>query len=392
MCSFDEHMPVYYRILTGTPWIPVVLIKAMIHIVQRRLGMQRLIEKINRRVPSYFKKNSFTAGSLAFLYQLLIHLDPDFMEQINNAINMYEDLRIPKSKLYHDMICEYIKSWVSPVEYAKYEFYNKVSEERKTYIPDYEEINIFKRTKGNNTLPNSKYERYLMFKEFFCRKVLCISNQKEITDDVYQQFISGKETIVVKPLIGTKGHGVSIADTNKIKTVKEFVKIYPYDCLIEETIQQGFELKQFHPKSVNTVRFVTGMNKDGEFHYIFALIRTGRGGSVIDNVGGGGLVALIDLESGIICSPACGGTERFVHHPDTKVVFQGFEIPKWDELRSLVKTMHIAHPRQRVFGFDMAWTDKGWDLVEVNPAPSLTSYQELTGKGIRPFLQSIKMI
>ena len=83
---------------------------------------------------------------------------------------------------------------------------------------------------------------------------------------------------------------------------------------------------------------------------------------------------------------------KFDRHPDTNVSFSGVQIPMWSELCSLVKQIHLEHKGQMVFGFDMAWTDKGWDLVEVNPAPSLNSYQELTGEGIRHYLKRLNMI
>lgn len=67
-------------------------------------------------------------------------------------------------------------------------------------------------------------------------------------------------------------------------------------------------------------------------------------------------------------------------------------IPEWEKLCSIVCEIHQKHAKQYVFGFDMAWTKNGWDLVEVNPAPSFDSYQQLTGKGIRPYLKEIEML
>lgn len=353
--------------------------------------MKRIIRKINSRIPVWIRKNRVTAEILVIVYGIILHVDKDFNEQIKKAALMYRDKRVSKVLLYHDMIYEYIRSWVLPVEYAKFELYGKKRKERDLYIPDHEEIVIFKKTKGNNTLPDSKYDRYIMFNNYFHREVLCISDKTNISNDEYKQFMSGKESVVVKPLQGTKGHGVEFVSTKQIPSVQEFKKLYN-NCLIEECIRQGDELKQFHPNSINTVRFVTGINFSGEFHYLFALIRFGQGKSIIDNVGSGGLIALIDMKTGEICTPACCGTSRYVCHPDTKVMFQGFAIPRWDELCLLVRDMHLNHPGQRIFGFDMAWTEEGWDLVEVNPAPSLSSYQELTGVGIRPYLQSVNII
>ena len=354
--------------------------------------MRRIIERINRHVPVWVRKKTITAKALEILYSLLISVDDDFKSQMKNAIKMYNAENINLRLLYKDMISEFVRSWVRPVEYAKFEMWEKNREVRDTYIPDYEEINIFKRTPGNNTLPDSKHERYLMFRKFFQRQVLAVLSDSILPESDYKAFLAGKESVVVKPIKGTKGHGVTVISTNQIKTLFDFRNIFDGDYLIEEMIQQGEELKQFHPSSVNTIRFVSGINHSGEFFHLFALFRIGRGGNVVDNVSNGGLVALIDMKSGEICTPACCGTKTFETHPDTGVRFQGFTVPEWNKLCSLVREIHLDNPNQRLFGFDMAWTKSGWDLVEVNPAPSFDSYQELTGKGIRPYLQGIGML
>ena len=353
--------------------------------------MQRLIERINRRVPAWTRENRITSGLLVSLYKIMVKFDNDFKKQIDSAIDDYRDNSIGHDRLYNDMLTEDVKFWVRPSEYSRFDIFEKTESERREYLPDFEEISIFKWTEGNNILPDSKFERYSMFNRYFKRGVLCI-DALQPSDDEYKDFIADKDKVIVKPLRGTKGHGVIIVNTNDIPTLHMFRKTFQNDSLLEELIDQGDEMKQFHPQSVNTVRFVTGINHSGVFHPIFALVRAGQGGSVVDNVSSGGLVALIDMKTGQICSDAYRGTTRFESHPDTNVKFQGFKIPEWNELCSLVKEIHLSQSGQRVFGFDMAWTNKGWDLVEVNPAPSFDSYQELTGKGVRSYLYELEMI
>ena len=349
--------------------------------------MRRTIERINRHVPPAVRHNAVTGKILSELYRVIIPGDDQFQEQMSKALEMYEDKSVDRKALYNDMLSEFVTAWIRPVEYAKFELFHKSPEERRAYIPDHEEVTIFKRTEGSNILPDSKFERYLMFRKYFRRDVLCVDEQRSVSEEEYKKFIAGKETVVVKPLKGTKGHGVAMVSAKEIPGLSEFGNRFPGACLVEEMIMQGEELKKFHPESVNTVRFVTGMDHSGGFHNLFSLVRIGQGDSIIDNVAGGGLVALVDMEKGRICSSACRGTERFEYHPDTNVRIEGTEIPQWEELCSLVREIHFSQPGQRIFGFDMAWTTSGWDLVEINPAPSFDSYQELTGKGIRPYLQ-----
>ena len=354
--------------------------------------MHGIVYKLNEHIPARLRCNKVVGTMLIMAYQILLKADPELTEQLNVGLQFYEEENVSKRVLKHDMMKEFVFSWIRPHEYAKFDFLRKSVAERATFIGGYEAVYVFKRIPGNNILPDSKFKRYLMFRDFFRRKALCVSPENPVLEDDYNSFISGESAIVVKPLKGTKGQGVTVVNTDVIPNLIEFKKHFQFSCLLEENIRQGEELKRFHPNSVNTVRFVTGIDYFGNFHFLFALLRTGRGGSVVDNVASGGLVALIDLEDGTICTPAYCGTDLFEIHPDTGIKFQGSKIPDWEALKSLVKKMHLTYPDQRVFGFDMAWSNNGWDLVEVNPAPSLTSYEELTGQGIRPFLQSINII
>ena len=349
--------------------------------------MNRMIERLNRHIPVNVRKNPLVASLVAVLYRILLHFDSDFRSIMDSAISMCGQ-SADKRALRRDMLIEFIKASVSPVEYARFEFANKKQEQRRSYIPDFEEVSICKWTKGHNILPDSKYDRYRMFSKYFLRKVLCISYNNDVTEIAYSEFLSSLNKIVCKPLKGTKGHGISIIDSNLVPTLSEFRRRFLGDYLVEEAIQQGDELGMFHPGSINTVRFVTGMDRHGRFRNIFALARIGQGDSIVDN----GLVAMIDIVGGVISTDAFRGTTRYSVHPDTNVQFRGHKIPEWEKLCTLVRDIHTEHPGQMVFGFDLAWTKKGWDLVEVNPAPSFDSYQQLTGEGIRPYLKEIEIL
>lgn len=258
--------------------------------------MNRLIEKINRHVPNYFRNRAISTNMLELLYSLLYHIDVHFRKELCQAISFYSDKNadVDKRMLCRDMIGEFTRAWVTPIEYAGFDLLNKTSDERRTYIPDYEEISICKWGHGHNTLPDSKFERYIMFSEYFRRKVLCIFSDSDVSESDYSDFIRDLKDIVVKPLKGTKGYGIQIVNSKSVWNLSEFKSRFREEYLVEEAITQGDGLRRFHPSSVNTVRFVTGINHKGNFHNLFALLRVGFGNSVVDNVSSGGLVALID--------------------------------------------------------------------------------------------------
>ncbi len=355
--------------------------------------MPRIIERINKRIPVQWRNHSGLIKALAASYKVLCSADQEFSKKLKTAAASCADSGMDPGQLQADMVKEYASLGISPEEYARFRFFEKDETERSTFIPDMDVINIFKWKKGNNILPDSKYDRYCMFQPYFHRDVIRIQFPfTEADSQNYQKFISDKETFILKPLKGTKGHGILKLETRTVPDLNALAKITDGECLLEETIRQGKELKQFHPASVNTARLVTGKGKDGKIDIVFALLRVGRGGSVVDNVGSGGFVALVDLTDGRVCTDAFCGTERYEKHPDTGVVFKGSMIPEWKKLCETGIEIHRTHSGQRVFGFDFAWTEKGWDLVEVNPAPSFASFQSLTQKGCRPLLEEKQLI
>lgn len=352
--------------------------------------MSSIIKMINRNIPTRIRSNESIIHLIGPCIYLLLKFDKEFDNSLNKAVRACD---CNLKNLKKDIILEMLRSWTMPDEYAKLEFYNINLEDRRNYITDHYLIDLLKEKEGNNVLPNNKYKRYLMFCEFFKRTVLLITfPPTEGLINEFYQFISQYDTFFVKPLMGTKGHGVLKLNSNEISNVEILYSIVEEDCMVEEPIIQGEELAAIHPSSINTIRFVSGMSMNNRYSPLFALLRAGQGGSVVDNVGSGGLVALIDLETGKVCSDAIVGSQVFKTHPDTGVGFKGIQIPKWGDLCTLAKSIHCKYPSQRVFGFDFAWSIKGWDLVEVNPAPSFNSYQALTHLGGRSLLKEHDLI
>ncbi|MDO4459123.1 MAG: sugar-transfer associated ATP-grasp domain-containing protein [Clostridia bacterium] len=241
-----------------------------------------------------------------------------------------------------------------------------------------------------NSFPRDKFERYKLFSKLFRRELIRIdfdgsSQEKE----KFEKFIASHEEYMLKPVVGTKGHGVEKHNSDDFKTPDELKSSCAGAVILEELITQGEEMASFHPASINSCRFVSVINDKGEVSPLFVTIRTGRGGSVVDNVGAGGITALVDANTGVVCSDGLCEYEYFEKHPDTGVRYKGFRLPNYSELCSLVADGHKLRPQQKFIGWDFAWTDKGeWDCIEVNPGPAFISYQKLSGKGIRDLLKS----
>lgn len=148
------------------------------------------------------------------------------------------------------------------------------------------------------------------------------------------------------------------------------------DMLIFEYVREHEMLRAIYPDVVNTVRIMT--IRDGSGHFIkHAYLRIGTNATgYTDNLASGGIAAPIRLEDGQIHEPLrlldhvytpCG------RHPDTNVSIAG-TIPHWEQIKSVVEELcRWLYPLEYL-GFDVAVTDDGFRILEINTHQDLQQY------------------
>lgn len=189
--------------------------------------------------------------------------------------------------------------------------------------------------------------------------------------DAFAHFIAGKEDFILKPVDGTHGDGVFKLPAS-MEAFDENLGRIPY--LAEERIVQVPALAALNPTSVNTIRAVTFLKKDGEAVLLAAYLRIGNGG-VVDNFCGGGMLAPVDIETGRILYPAVNeANEAFSTHPGTGVPIVGFCVPQWEAVKALALAVAPEIPQVRYVGWDIAVTEKGPCLIEGNEYPGHVFY------------------
>ena len=272
---------------------------------------------------------------------------------------------------------------ISPDEYFLYQFENKTDEERRAYIGEAEKDMLCDEigdAKSRRTLAD-KYECYLYFKEFYGRDVIKISGEEDRA--VFEEFLSKHKDFIVKPVDRSGGEGIyrmTVENTNVDECFQKVIAGRP--CIVEQCIEQKYEMARFHPQSVNTIRIGTFYNA-GEVKILFSTLRTGTGNAIADNARVGGLLASVNTANGKIQSG--GYTKRgkvYQAHPDTGCVFDGFQIPYWQDLLDVVVKAARAFPQHNYISWDFALTDSGWIIVEANSRGEFAAYQIFFG-GIR---------
>ncbi len=152
---------------------------------------------------------------------------------------------------------------------------------------------------------------------------------------------------------------------------EDLLRVSPDGWLIEKAIAQHSLLAKLNPSSVNTIRMYVFQDNMGKMDILGSFLRIGRKNSLTDNSASGGLVCKITPEKGKLqqaCewSPSLHGVSA---HPDHRAQIEGITIPFWNEAKTLGLNTLALLPKTRFAGFDIAITQEGPIMVEVNIQP-----------------------
>lgn len=141
--------------------------------------------------------------------------------------------------------------------------------------------------------------------------------------------------------------------------------------IFESVVHQTDQFAAFNASSVNTVRFMTALYPDGSAKVIATFMKIGRDGRCVDNAGGGGNVDVcVDVATGEIRYAIRFDGWRQVQdidvHPDSGNLLNGVVIENWESVKAEVTRFQQAFPYCKVAGWDIAITDEGPVVIEVN--------------------------
>ena len=315
------------------------------------------------RFRNYFKK---TAIGKLFWRKRLITRAKGVIKQFKG------EQFVSDEALINDLVDLTMNTTFKMEEYFLYNFSEKTTEERNAFASDKERIIFSEKVNPveYRQVFNDKVMTYKYFKDFYKRKICYIHNdfQKDLKE--FSEFLkTAKDKFIVKTLDGSFGKGVKIYTVNENDTPSDLLKsIYAeYNCnlIIEEVIKQSPEMAKFHPSSVNTVRMPTICYNDST-KVIHPFFRVGRGNSVVDNAGAGGIICAVDVDTGLIIAAADEFGKKYEVHPETKQQLVGFKIPYWNEAVEFAKELAQVLPDNVYSAWDSALTANGWGMVEGN--------------------------
>ena len=274
---------------------------------------------------------------------------------------------------YRNFLSDYDYHWLNRInnDYQKWvndkTTFRYILEPFKEYIPKYY-LSVFKR--------DGKVE----FK--------CMWDCPEgITEDYEGLFalLRREKMLAFKPSAGTHGdgfyclayetdengngtylmNGQAVTEQEMMDTIIQRKSFY----VVTEYLEMHHKLKEIYAKSVNTIR-IMAVNRHGydpKIYQTYMRIGSSRTGFT-DNVGYGGICVMVDKETGELYQPETIKDHVFYpcpNHPDTGTPIAGF-LPHWDMVRQGVLDICRYLCELEYLGFDVAITEEGFTILEIN--------------------------
>lgn len=280
-----------------------------------------------------------------------------------------------KKRLKADALKCYLRWGFTPRDYFLFGFHNKntTTALRKTFVSDYyKDYALFSKEGPEKYAELFDKTRFLnrIEKSYLGNKGDYLFVDETIPESVFAEFAVRVKDLFIKPNSSSYGNGAMCAmihNEEEAKELYEKLRGEKTDWLVERRIVQSGEMGKWNPSSVNTIR-INSFLTDRGFYTLAPFIRTGRAGSIVDNGGKGGILALVDEKTGIICTD--GRDENgntYVDHPDSNVPFKGEAVPEWEKLIQISERIHKESMADHIYiSWDFAHTADGWKVIEGN--------------------------
>ena len=164
---------------------------------------------------------------------------------------------------------------------------------------------------------------------------------------ILQSLLRYIKKIIIKPteLYG----GKNVRRLSKNDKFESLLYLYDNGFIMEPIIENENPFKKINRESLNTIRIAAVLlNNRVEIAFVFATLVCK--GSLIDNAKCGGIISVIDIETGIITAACDKKRNYYIKHADSKQKIIGYELQKWEEAKKLVKEFALVVPVNRYTG------------------------------------------
>lgn len=289
-------------------------------------------------------------------------------------------------KLREDILFSYYAYGYTPNEYICYSFPKKTLDQRREFLSDRESVCYGFKLNDIDFFGifSNKFKTYQRFRNYYQRDAMLIKSAADAPE--FLHFVE-KHRCIVRKLVGEAcGRSVERIDLDaESRSAKKLFDSLLADgeTIIEECVVQSEKMRTLNASSVNTVRCITLNTKQGVI-VPYCFLKVGRAGAFIDNGGAGGILVGINAKTGVLNTDGVDElNRRYPAHPDSNVVFCGFDLPQWDEALRICREMAKEIPGMGFIGWDLAHTPDGWIVIEGNALSEVIGPQATSERGIR---------
>lgn len=215
------------------------------------------------------------------------------------------------------------------------------------------------------------------------------------TEDELRHYLSADLLfpVFVKPIHGTYGRGTFCLQSvlnnsdayldsrgqavNRHEFLAACLNKHYGGMLFQKRLVQHPEVAALVGPTVSCVRVIIALGLDGPPEVVLAFWKIGRNKNITDNFcmgESGNLLAWVNVNTGIVQRVITGlwptGAER-LDHPDTNARLVGAHLPDWTQALTLCCKAAELLPGLRLQHWDLAFSDQGPVLMELNTEADL---------------------
>lgn len=197
--------------------------------------------------------------------------------------------------------------------------------------------------------------------------------------EVLELSLSVKSVFIKQAEDSAGGHGVVFYDCTKgEENLFEILSKTAYNLVIQAGISQHEEMNRLNNSSVNTIRILSHITKQGEIKIRSVIVRMGRNGAHVDNASSGGITVGVNTDGRLKSVAYDVEGNKYYYHPDTKIKFSDIVIPNFEFLLSKIEVLHWQIPQFRLLSWDIAIDKTGQPiLIEVNMHSGQLDFHQL---------------
>lgn len=168
--------------------------------------------------------------------------------------------------------------------------------------------------------------------------------------------------------------------------------------LFQRRLKNHYKLEEIGGSALATVRMVILLSRS-DIHVLTAVLKIPGSGNIADNFWReGNILCAVDRESGLVRRAISGvGSHQEVHetYPGSNAPLTGWSIPFWEDIQAISKAAASMFSGIRMQAWDIAVTDEGPYLLELNIGGDFLLPQLAHGRGLldeefRSFLEGNK--